>query len=362
MESRILYLGLVLSMAGSPILADNTIRSGTDFWETQNNGSTYVDLNLPAGFFCANSAPFSGRVTLAGSPIATSPAGVLGRTDTVIERLGDATFDANNVATVNAIVRAASFKGTASITITGCSGSALWDVRSSAAPTQAPFPVTIRRSGPTATGGSFDSSVSIAPRLTFIQQGAGLTRTLDQATIVFSTAGAEWTHVPGSGGVTSSSSVQIDADGDGVPETTVPRTSNFAPGWSPFTKPGCTAAPCPVPIPHQAPSHSHWVIPPSPNCPATANCGNSSSVSCASGITGSCQAVDRNCLIGQRGYVTCNGVTTYCSACLCTEGATRNLPTGSCCDEGGGEKEQQVCSNGLWVYTGNYICSGPCGP
>jgi hypothetical protein len=81
-----------------------------------------------------------------------------------------------------------------------------------------------------------------------------------------------------------------------------------------------------------------------------------------SGEKSTCTAVDRNCPTTQ-GYVTCGGVTTYCSASCttCTEGATRYVFTGSCCDNNTKEKEQQVCSGGVWNYTGVMACFGPCG-
>jgi hypothetical protein len=172
--------------------------------------------------------------------------------------------------------------------------------------------------------------------------------------------------VPGPGGVTSSGPVQIDTDGDGVPDTTVPATSNFAPGWSPFPKPGCSVPPCRGSAPHQAPSHSHWVIPPpSSGCTATAHCWDGSTVTCT-GSAGSCSAVDSACP-SSRGSVTCNGITTLCpTACpaVCTEGATRYVWDGSsCCDPGVRFKEQQICSQGQWEYTGSFVCSaGPCSP
>jgi hypothetical protein len=263
-----LWIGLALALVALPVLADDTIARGIDVWQTKGDGRTYVTLDLAPGFFCTNSAAWSGTVTLAGNPVATSPADVLGATDTVIERLGDATF-VNNVATVNAIVRAASFKGTAPIAVSGCDGSAYWDVKSTAAPTQSPFPITIRRPSSTATGGSFDSDLTISPRLIFTQQESGLQRTLDQSQVHFSTSGAEWTHQPGAGGVTYSGSVQIDTDADGAVDTTVPGTSNFAAGWSSVAQAGCSTPPCAVPIPHQAPSHLHYVSPPPPYCKTT---------------------------------------------------------------------------------------------
>jgi hypothetical protein len=271
MTRIILFLALALILASLPATAANTIYAGTDIWQTQGDGRTYTDLNLPAGFFCAASAPFAGRVALAGVPIVTDPAGALGKADTVIERLGDTTFNASGIATVNAVVRAISFKSTAPITVAGCPGSAYWDVRSVATSTQTPFLITIRRSSPTAAGGTFDSTVVVTPKLIFTQQGSGLQRSLDQQPVTFTTQGAEWTHRPGAGGVTYGSPSRIDTNGDNVADTTVPATSNFAAGWSPFPQPGCSTSPCRVPIPHQAPQHNHWVQSPCGSggfCPA----------------------------------------------------------------------------------------------
>ena len=97
----------------------------------------------------------------------------------------------------------------------------------------------------------------------------------------------------------------------------------------------------------------------------TASCGTST-VSCSYTAPSTCTAVDRNCPTTQ-GYVTCGGVTTYCSASCttttpCTEGTTRYVATGYCCENSTKEKEQQVCSGGTWQYTGVMACFGPCGP
>ena len=51
-------------------------------------------------------------------------------------------------------------------------------------------------------------------------------------------------------------------------------------------------------------------------CSATANCANGGTVSCSgNSSTTSCSAVDGNCSVGEPGHVTCDGVTTTCSAC-----------------------------------------------
>jgi hypothetical protein len=88
-----------------------------------------------------------------------------------------------------------------------------------------------------------------------------------------------------------------------------------------------------------------------------ASCG-SYSVSCSYTPPATCVAVDRNCPSTQ-GYVTCNGVTTYCSeicqtTTVCTEGATRYAPwTGDCCPDGRRLRKHQQCINNQWVDTGN---------
>jgi hypothetical protein len=50
-------------------------------------------------------------------------------------------------------------------------------------------------------------------------------------------------------------------------------------------------------------------------CSATAQC-LPGTVSCSGNST--CSAVDRNCSIGERGHVTCDGVTTSCPVCCAT--------------------------------------------
>ncbi|HEY9422116.1 MAG TPA: hypothetical protein VIW92_11935, partial [Thermoanaerobaculia bacterium] len=63
-------------------------------------------------------------------------------------------------------------------------------------------------------------------------------------------------------------------------------------------------------------------------CTATAYCHNGTTVSCqGNNSTTSCTAVDSNCANGQRGYVTCDGVTTYCVAC---DPCTQCNATGDC--------------------------------
>lgn len=48
-------------------------------------------------------------------------------------------------------------------------------------------------------------------------------------------------------------------------------------------------------------------------CSAAASCNDGTIVSCTgNNSTTSCSASDRNCAVGERGHVTCDGVTTVC--------------------------------------------------
>ncbi len=99
-------------------------------------------------------------------------------------------------------------------------------------------------------------------------------------------------------------------------------------------------------------------------CSATASCAPHTSVTCSHSAPNTCVAVDRNCP-SQRGYVTCNGVTTYCPICptACSDGQLRGVWTGECCAENGKNKYlEERCIGGEWTPTGSYSCKGLCNP
>ena len=86
------------------------------------------------------------------------------------------------------------------------------------------------------------------------------------------------------------------------------------------------------------------------SCQVIEDCDALPDISC-SGNT--CSASTRNCP-GQRGYVKCDGVYTWCSQPCpeCTNGQYRTVPTGECCDcnESGGELVyEEECINEQWV-------------
>jgi hypothetical protein len=92
--ARIAVCLIVLTLTALPCLAaDRVIYNGIDLWRTMGNGSTFADFAknpIPAGFFCARSEPFTGRIAFQGVPVATGTPGVLGKTDTLVQRLDDA--------------------------------------------------------------------------------------------------------------------------------------------------------------------------------------------------------------------------------------------------------------------------------
>jgi hypothetical protein len=91
------------------------------------------------------------------------------------------------------------------------------------------------------------------------------------------------------------------------------------------------------------------------------DCDTHPDVSCSGDV---CTAVNRNCAVGERGYVTCDGNTTFCPLCSepppeCEEGTFDIVRTGQCCDcsTGGEVREIYKCINEQWV-----LQSSGCGP
>jgi hypothetical protein len=87
--------------------------------------------------------------------------------------------------------------------------------------------------------------------------------------------------------------------------------------------------------------------------------------------TGStCTGVDRNCAVGQRGYVQCDQeAKIWCPSCdpdppgtECTDGEWDIVQTGSCCGSRTSWKEFYQCQNGYWVLTGTNCTPDPSCP
>ena len=102
-----------------------------------------------------------------------------------------------------------------------------------------------------------------------------------------------------------------------------------------------------------------------PTCSTTADCGPYADVSCSyTGSGGSCTYQDRNCAVGERGWVQCtNQPRKECPICPqteCTPGQIEWRTTSvNCCPNQGSKApaEKWQCSgSGSWFFTGETGC------
>lgn len=239
----VLVTALLLSIA--PLsAADNTvIKRGIDVFTTTANGKTFYNFvknPIPAGFFCENSAAYTGRVTLRGLPLETGTPGQLHGADTVIERLDDATFDRNGVAVTRIRVRALSLVSIAPIR-TSCGD---FHAYVTLAGKQRNTTMRIHRTHQ--RGGSFSAPLAIDARVTFVPvKGRSLRRLELTGSFDFPETSLPWS-VEGGPGMKRVASAVVDTNGDMKADTRLFGTSNFAPGWSPDGIKGVVAAGCTV--------------------------------------------------------------------------------------------------------------------
>lgn len=209
--------------------ANRTLTNGIDLWVTPGDGSTFADFSIetiPAGFFCAGSPAFTGRVPLKGIPIASG--GAVGEADTIIERLDNATFNRKGVATTRIQVRAMQFESVVPVK-TACGNFKLRVTLDSEQPV-----TTMRIVRNNEKGGRFFAPIWVNVKLSFEPIGRTTTEALEiRKALRFPPApNAEWSinRAPVKPALTGF--VKVDTDSDGVPDTFLPGISNFAPGRS----------------------------------------------------------------------------------------------------------------------------------
>lgn len=224
-----LWLGVLL-LAASPALAADVIPPGVDLWATAGEGRTYASFAsepIPAGFFCENSRPFTGRIAFKGAPVAAEPAGSLGGADTIVRRLDEASFDKNGVATTRLQLMALSLVGTEPID-TGCG---LYNVVASLERGEQPT-TTMRIVRTQENGGTYEAPLSLKVRLVFTPVGgdAGARREMTRQIALGPSNNAVWafTRKPRYTG-----KVVIDTDGDGKADAVLPKSSGFRTGIAP---------------------------------------------------------------------------------------------------------------------------------
>jgi hypothetical protein len=255
-------------ISGSPAFAgDNVIHKGVDLWMTVAGfaQTSFADEPIPAGFFCAGSQPFTGKVKFKGAPLAVEPAGSLGSIDTVVLRLDDAAFNAKGEATTRIQLMALSLVSTQPIE-TSCGK---YDVAVNLAGEQPTTLMHIFQSE--AFGGTYTAPLALNVKAVFTPVGGDVrgrrevTRRIDLG--------------PGSNSVWAyinlpryKQGVRVDTNGDGRPDTVLPASSNFLAGVSPAvlksppplprlaaatTGVSCPAGQCPYQSCHCAPADSN---------------------------------------------------------------------------------------------------------
>lgn len=222
----LLTLALLVLVAAAPVAAMDRIQNGADVWETAS-GFTYSSFDqnpIPAGFFCPESKAFSGKIVLQGEPLKTEPAGSLGLVDTIVRRLDDAVLDANGEASTRIQLLALSLASVKPID-TGCG---LYDVTASLAGEQPVTEMKIRRTS--SLGGSYVAPLALNVKLVFTPvNGKGERRELTNHVTLGPGSNSVWSYAKAA----PHGPVRVDTNGDRVPDTLMPASSNFAAGVAP---------------------------------------------------------------------------------------------------------------------------------
>ncbi|HEX3553143.1 MAG TPA: hypothetical protein VIA62_07935 [Thermoanaerobaculia bacterium] len=224
-------LAVVLLASLSPLAADPVIRHGVDTFTTTANGKTFYNFAknpVPAGFFCASSAPFTGKVAFRGLPIETATPGALHNADTVIERLDDATFDSRGVAETRIQFKALSLVSIAPIQ-TACGA---YHAYVTLAGPQRVTTMKIYRTE--ADGGRFVAPIAVDAKISFIPvKPIKGVRPLEMVgKFTFPAVPLPWSATAGVA-TKSIGNVLIDTKGTLKPDTSISGSSNFWPGWQP---------------------------------------------------------------------------------------------------------------------------------
>jgi len=227
---------LLAVLAAVPALAaDRVIYNGIDLWRTVGNGSTFADFSktpVPAGFFCFKSEPFTGRIAFRGVPVATNLPGALGLTDTIVQRLDDATFNRRGIAQTRLQVRSLNFESLAPVK-TAC-GDFVAKVS-----LEGEQPITrMRIIRESAAGGRFQAPISVNIKISFTPVGRPATEPLEiRKEIRFPPLpNQRWASLGAQKPTKVQGFLLVDTDGDRTPDTYLPGTSNFGVGQMRSTK------------------------------------------------------------------------------------------------------------------------------
>jgi len=277
LRNRNILAALVCSflLGLSPLAAadstDSTIQRGIDAFTTLGSGTTSYDFAqtpIPAGFFCKDSKPFTGRVKFKGLPLTTGTPGQLGDADTVIERLDDAVFDADGIATTRIQFRALSLVSIAPIKTT-CGAFHVYVTLNGR---QRATTMSIFRTQE--GGGNFVAPLAVDAKVTFIpvkpQRNKARQKLEITTSLNFPASPLPWSLTTGT---KRTGPVAVDTNGDLIPDALVPGTSNFLPGehrarTKALSGGGCSC--CPSETCHPDYGDQHCTL--TPACPGMENC------------------------------------------------------------------------------------------
>lgn len=227
-------LGLaLLALMAVPAGAAESVESGADLWHSVS-GFTFTSFSqnpIPAGFFCPNSKPFTGTINMAGSPLATAPAGALGDIDTIVRRLDTASFNEKGEAMTRIKVMALSLASVKPIE-TACGQ---YDVTASLGGEQPITEMKIERTSD--NGGYYVAPLELNVKLTFTPvSGVGERRELTNRVSLGPGHQSYWSYNRGAAAKLAarrSGTIKVDTDGDRAPDTLVPAPGNFVAGVDP---------------------------------------------------------------------------------------------------------------------------------
>jgi hypothetical protein len=161
-----------------------------------------------------------------GVPVATAEPGILGSTDTIVERLDDAAFNKRGVAVTRIQMRALHFESVEPVQ-TKC-GAFTVEVK-----LNGEQPVTRMRIVRTGEdGGRFYAPIAVNGKLVFTPVGRSTTEVLELTRNVRFPAnqGIEWAAKFGPNNLQRTGFFHVDTDGDKQVDTYLPGTSNFVAG------------------------------------------------------------------------------------------------------------------------------------
>jgi hypothetical protein len=218
------------SCRGKGLVTPVTVTPGVDAFQTSTTSATRVDFSanpIPAGFFCPGSPPFSGSIDLQGVPLDTTPPGIAGNSDTLVERLNDASVGGGG-ATIQVRVRALRLAGVNPISIPCPGKPPNWRVDVCTCGAQPTTDITVKVDQDCGCG-HFDGTLSLKTCLRFTNDDATVVGPITQP-VKLTIRGMPWCPKPIPGALVIGGEFSVKDCQGGSQQ--LRGTSNFFPGYS----------------------------------------------------------------------------------------------------------------------------------